>query len=78
MAINLWKRFEELIKPAAEEVVIVTAVNAGGTITGNTLTGGVTRARCSIADVAVGDRVFVGAGRVSGKAPSLPYYEEEI
>lgn len=78
MATNIWRRFGNLIKPPAEEVVEVTAVNGNGTITGRTLTGGITRAKCALTDVALGERVFVAGGQVSGKAPNLPYYEVEI
>ncbi len=77
MAINLWKRFEELIKPAAEEVVTITAVNADGTVTGTTLTGGVVRLRCAI-DVSVDEKVFAAANEVKAKAPNLAYYELEV
>ena len=77
MAINLWRRFESLIKPAAEEVVTIQAVHADGTVTATTLTDGVMRLRCSI-EVAVGDKAFAAAGEIRAKAPSLPYYELEI
>ncbi len=77
MAINIWRRFEELIKPAAEEVVTITAVNGDGTVTATTLTNGVLRLRCSI-DVSPGDKAFAAAGEIRAKAPSLAYYELEV
>ena len=77
MAINLWRRFESLIKPAAEEVVTVTTVHADGTVTATTLTGGVMRLRCPI-DIAQGEKAFAAEGEIRAKAPSLPYYELEI
>jgi hypothetical protein len=77
MAVNIWKRFEKLIEPAAEEVVKVTSVNSDGTVTGQTFSGGNIRVRCSI-DVEVGDQVFVAAKSVTAKAPSLDYYEIEV
>ncbi len=77
MAINIWRRFEELIKPASEEVVEVTAVHADSTISVKTMTNGAMRLRCAIA-VSVGDKVFAAAGEVRGKAPGLTYYEIEV
>lgn len=77
MAINLWRRFNELIKPAGEEVVTVKVKHADGTITGETLTGETVRARCSF-EVAVNEKIFVAGGEAKGKAPGLPYYELEI
>ncbi len=77
MAINIWRRFEELIKPAAQEVVEVTAVHADGTVSVKTMTNGAMRLRCAIA-VTVGNKVFAAGGEVRGKAPSLPYYEIEV
>lgn len=77
MAINLWRRFEELIKPAGEEVVTVKVKHTDGTITGETLTGGTMRARCSF-DVEAGERLFVAGGEARGKAPGLAYHEIEI
>lgn len=77
MAINIWRRFEEMIKSPAEEVVVITAVNSDGTVTGETLAGGVVRVRCGI-DVTAGDQVFVAAGVVNSIAPELDYYELEV
>ncbi|PID76820.1 MAG: hypothetical protein CSB24_04640 [Deltaproteobacteria bacterium] len=74
MAINIWRRFEKLVKPAAEEVATVTAVHADGTITAESLTGGTLRLRCAI-DVAVGGKVFTAGGAVLAKAPNLVYHE---
>lgn len=78
MAGNLWRRFEALIKPAAEEVVTVTAKHSDGTITGKTLTEEFVRVRC-VFDVEVNDKVFVaGGGEAKAKAPNLTYYEVGI
>jgi hypothetical protein len=77
MAINLWRRFESLIKPAAEEVVTITAIHADGTVTATTMTGGTVRLRCAV-EVVVGDKAFAAAGEVKGKAPDLTYYELEV
>jgi len=77
MAINLWKRFEELIKPAAEEVVTITAIHADGTVSATTMTGGTVRLRCAI-EVQVADKAFAAGGEVRAVAPSLTYYELEI
>ncbi len=77
VAINIWRRFEELIKPAAQEVAEITAIHTDGTVSATSMTGGAMRLRCAIS-VAVGDKVFVAAGEVKGKAPSLPYYEIDV
>lgn len=77
MAINLWRRFEQLIKPAAEEVVTITAIHADGTVTATTMTGGAMRLRCAIT-VAVDDKAFAADGEVRAVAPSLTYYELEV
>ncbi len=77
MAINVWRRFEEMIKPAAEEVAEVTAVHADNTVSATSLTGGAMRLRCAIS-ISVGDKVFAAGGEVRGKAPALPYYEIEV
>ncbi|MCG2744280.1 MAG: hypothetical protein L6271_10215 [Desulfobacteraceae bacterium] len=77
MAINLWRRFESLIKPAAEEVVTITAIHADGTVTATTMTNGVVRLRCAI-ELVVGDKAFAADGAIIGKAPSLTYYELEV
>jgi hypothetical protein len=77
VAINIWRRFEKLIKPAAEEVVTITAVNTDGTVTAETMAGAVMRIRCGI-DVEVGDQVFVAAGEVKSIAPALTYYELDV
>lgn len=77
MAINLWKRFENLIKPAAEEVVTITAIHADGTVTATTMTGGTVRLRCAI-EIEVADKAFSAAGEVRAKAPALTYYELEV
>lgn len=74
MAINLWRRFEELIKPAGEEVVTVKVKHTDGTITGETLTGEKVRIRCGF-EVNVDERVFAAGGEARAKAPNLAYYE---
>ena len=77
MAINVWRRFGDLIKPPAEEVVTVTTVHDDGTVTATTVGGGAVGLRCAI-EVTAGDKAFASAGEVRGKAPSLPYFEVEI
>lgn len=77
MAINIWRRFENLIKPAAEEVVIITAIHADGTVTATTMTGGTVRLRCAV-EIEVGNKAFAAAGEVRAKAPALTYYELEV
>jgi len=77
MATNIWRRFEKLIEPAAEEVITITAVNSDETVTGSTFGNGTVRVRCSI-DVEVGDQVFIADNRVTTKAPSLTYYEISV
>lgn len=77
MAINVWRRFEEMIKPAAEEVVVVKQVHSNGTVTAETLTGGTVRLRCAI-EVMPKEKVFTAAGMVKAKAPALEYFELEI
>lgn len=77
MATNLWRRFGELIKPPAEEVVTISIINGDGTVTATTLGGGSVRLRCAI-NIAPGDKAFAAASEVRAKAPSLPYHELEI
>ncbi len=77
MAINVWRRFGDLIKPPTEEVVTVTTVHGDGTVTATTVGGGAVWLRCAI-EVTAGDRAFAAAGEVRGVAPDLPYFEIEI
>ena len=77
MAINVWRRFGDLIKPPTEEVVTVTTVHGDGTVTATTVGGGAVRLRCAI-EVTVGDKAFAAAGEVRGVAPVLSYFEIEV
>jgi hypothetical protein len=77
MAINLWKRFEELIKPAAEEVVTITAIHADGTVSATTMTGGAVRLRCAI-EVQVANKAFAAGGEIKAIAPNLTYFELDV
>ncbi len=74
MESNIWRRFGELIKPAAEEIVTVKGAAAEGVISAETLSGGTVRLRCAI-DVQIGDKVIAAGGAVLAKAPDLPYFE---
>ena len=77
MGINVWRRFGDLIKPPAEEVVTIATVHGDGTVTATTVGGGAVRLRCAI-EVTAGDKAFASAGEVRGVAPDLPYFEIEI
>jgi hypothetical protein len=78
MALNIWRRFGDLIKPAPEEVATVTLVYGDGTVAARALGGGLMRVRCAVEGVAMGDQVFVAGGEVRGKAPALRAVELEI
>ncbi|PIE72300.1 MAG: hypothetical protein CSA20_08530 [Deltaproteobacteria bacterium] len=77
MALNIWRRFEELIAPAAEEVVTITAVHSDGTVTATSMTGNTIRLRSAV-DISAGDKAFAAAGEVKARAPALIYYEIEV
>ena len=77
MALNIWRRFGDLIKPPQQEVVTVTQIAGAGVVVASTVGGGTVRLRCGI-EVAIGDKVFAAGGEVKSKAASLPYYELEI
>jgi hypothetical protein len=77
VAINVWRRFGDLLKPPSEEVVTITLVNGDGTVTATTLTGQSVRLRCAL-DLTAGDKAFAAAGEVRGAAPSLTYHELEV
>lgn len=78
MTVNLWRRFGDLIKPAPQEVVTITALHDDGTVTATTMGGGVLRLRNAVSGLAVNDRAFAQAGEVKAKAPILPFYELEV
>ena len=73
---NLWKRFARLTAEETEIVVTITAHNADGTSTVQTMGGGDMILRGQ--GVAVGQKAFARNGEVQGEAPDLPYYELEI
>ena len=77
MAINVWRRFGDLIKPPSEQVVTITTVHGDGTVTATTAGGGAVRLRCAI-EVTAGDKAFASGGEVRGVAPALSYFEIEI
>lgn len=77
MGINVWRRFGDLIKPPAEQVVTITTVHGDGTVTATTVGGGAVRLRSSV-ELIAGDKAFAREGEVRGKAPSLSYFEIEI
>lgn len=77
MALNIWRRFGDLIRPPHQEIVTVTRIVGAGVIEASTVGGGTVRLRCGI-EVAPGDKVFAAGSEAKSKAASLPYYELEI
>lgn len=57
------------------QIMLVSAVNADGTVTASSASGHTIRA---IGTVTVGDHVYVQDGRVLGTAPDLPFVEIEV
>ncbi|MFB2800470.1 hypothetical protein [Shewanella seohaensis] len=57
------------------QIMLVSAVNADGTVTASSASGHTIRA---IGTATVGDRIYVQDGRVLGTAPDLPFVEIEV
>ncbi|MEL4280696.1 MULTISPECIES: hypothetical protein [Shewanella] len=57
------------------QIMLVSAVNADGTVTASSSSGHTIRA---IGSASVGDHIYVQDGRVLGTAPGLPFVEIEI
>jgi hypothetical protein len=57
------------------QIMLVSAVNADGTVTASSASGHTIRA---IGTATVGDHVYVQDGRVLGTAPDLPFVEIEV
>ncbi|GGN23358.1 hypothetical protein [Shewanella putrefaciens] len=57
------------------QIMLVSAVNADGTVTASSASGHTIRA---IGTATVGDHVYVQDGRVLGSAPDLPFVEIEV
>jgi len=55
--------------------MLVSAVNADGTVTASSASGHTIRA---IGTATVGDNIYVQDGRVLGTAPDLPFVEIEV
>lgn len=72
---NLWRQFKELLPDAPLLIGTVTSRNGDGSAIVTTLDGGQLRAT---GDGAVGTRVFVRDGVITGAAPDLPSIDIEI
>ncbi|QYK07561.1 hypothetical protein [Shewanella mangrovisoli] len=57
------------------QIMLVSAVNADGTVTASSSSGHTIRA---IGSASVGEHIYVQDGRVLGTAPDLPFVEIEI
>ncbi|MFB2669998.1 hypothetical protein ACE02U_14610 [Shewanella xiamenensis] len=57
------------------QIMLVSAVNADGTVTASSASGHTIRA---IGTATVGDHIYVQDGRVLGSAPDLPFVEIDI
>ncbi|WP_037428035.1 hypothetical protein [Shewanella sp. POL2] len=57
------------------QIMLVSAVNADGTVTASSASGHTIRA---IGTATVGDHIYVQDGRVLGTAPDLPFVEIEV
>lgn len=57
------------------KIMLVSAVNADGTVTASSASGHTIRA---IGTATVGDHIYVQDGRVLGTAPDLPFVEIEV
>ena len=57
------------------QIMLVSAVNADGTVTASSASGHTIRA---IGTATVGDHIYVQDGRVLGTAPNLPFVEIEV
>ncbi|MEL4371427.1 hypothetical protein [Shewanella xiamenensis] len=57
------------------QIMLVSAVNADGTVTASSASGHTIRA---IGTATVGDNIYVQDGRVLGTAPDLPFVEIEV
>lgn len=57
------------------QIMLVSAVNADGTVTASSASGHTIRA---IGTATVGDHIYVQDGRVLGSAPDLPFVEIEV
>ncbi|MFB2653882.1 hypothetical protein [Shewanella seohaensis] len=57
------------------QIMLVSAVNADGTVTASSASGHSIRA---IGSASIGDHVYVQDGRVLGTAPDLPFVEIEV
>ncbi len=67
---NLWAKFKSLIPEEPLIIGTVSSINADGTSTITTYTGGTMRIKGQ--SVAVGAKAFVRFGEITGPAPSLP------
>ncbi|MEL4248570.1 hypothetical protein [Shewanella xiamenensis] len=57
------------------QIMLVSAVNADGTVTASSASGHTIRA---IGTATVGDHIYVQDGMVLGTAPDLPFVEIEV
>ena len=76
VATNLWTRFRSLIPDAPLVVVTVNSVNADGTSSVATSSGGALRVRGT--SVAAGKKAYVRNGEITGEAPNLQHFEIEV
>lgn len=72
---NLWRQFAALLPESPLLLGTVAAHHADGTVTVTLLDGGILRVAGS---GAVGDRVFVRDGKVTGDAPALPAIDIDL
>lgn len=68
------KQLQSALVPP-RQIMLVSAVNADGTVTASSASGHTIRA---IGTATVGDHVYVQDGRVLGSAPDLPFVEIEV
>ena len=72
---NLWRQFKELLPDSPLLIGTVASRSGDGSAVVRTLDGGQLRAS---GDAAVGMRVFVRDGVITGPAPDLPSIDIEI
>jgi hypothetical protein len=75
---NLWRLFEDLLPDSPLLLGTVATRHDDGTVTVELLDGGLLRVAVGNSSSAVGERVFVRDGQVTGNAPTLPAVEIEI
>jgi len=73
---NIYTKFRQLLPRQPLLLGSVAALHSDGTITVTLITGGDVKVIGQ--GVTVSDRVYIQGHELIGKAPTMPFYEEEI